>query len=273
MAFDVRQYWNFDDPAASEMAVRELVAGGGLNLDGGGEVAAQLARAFSLRRDCDQCHQILLERWDEAIARGGRPKASYELERGRAFRSSGKADESKPYFEAAAKSEVDDLRIDALHMLAFLVEPAESTAINLRALSEARASTDPLAQRWQGTLCNNLGWTAFDEGRIEDAVGWFEQALAEREKYGVDGPIRIAKWCVARGYREQGRFDEALAIQLELEPSSHDGFVSEELGELFIAMGRAEEAKPHLVKAIQLLEPMFGSDSDRIGRLKSLLDG
>lgn len=270
MGIDVRDYWNFDDPAASEGIFRQLIEDGSLTVNGHLEVWAQIARTHSLRGDCEQCHQILDEKWDHAMAAEGRPMASFQLERGRAFRTGKELDKATPYFKLAAESEVDDLKVDALHMLAIDADTAESLRINLVALEFAQASPNPWAQRWQGTLYNNMGWSCFGVNKFNEALVCFENAVAEREKYGKDGPIRIAKWCVGRCHRALGNLDKAFDIQSELVGPDASGFVYEELGEILFAQGKSDPAKPHFAKAVAMLQDDLGAESERITRLKSL---
>lgn len=270
MGIDVREIWNFDDPVESEQKFREALQTRDFTPNEQLEIWAQIARTFSLRRDRVNCHAILNEHWENAMTAGGRPKACFELEKGRGFRSGGEGLAAVPFFEAAAQSEVDDLRIDAIHMLAIDAEPDEATRLNLVALEQARSSSHPWAQRWQGTLCNNLGWTAFDQGRYDEAIVRFQDALAEREKHGNAGAIRIAKWCLARAYRAKGDLDEAFAMQKALKDAGGDGFVDEELGEILLEKGDAEGAKPYFRAAADKLEGQLGADSERIKRMRSL---
>ncbi|MEI8281614.1 MAG: tetratricopeptide repeat protein, partial [Armatimonadota bacterium] len=225
MGIDVRDYWNFDDPAASEAVFRDLLARGGLSLDEELEVWAQIARTYSLRRDCVMCHQLLDGRWNEAMSAGPRPKACFELEQGRSFRTGKELAKAIPFFELAAESEADDLRVDALHMLAIDADAETSHRIHVQALAIARNSANPWAQRWQGTLLNNMGWAYFGADKFEEALSCFRDALAQREKVGNAGQIRIAKWCVGRCLRALGQFEEALSIQQELKKQGGDGYV------------------------------------------------
>ena len=241
MGIDVRDYWNFDDPAASEAVFRSLLDSSALSRNEELEVWAQVARTFSLRRDCPPCHVVLDDHWDEAMEAGGRPKACFELERGRAFRTGKELDKAIPFFECAAESSDDDLKVDAMHMLAIDADTAESLRINLAALEFAKASTNPWAQRWQGTLYNNMGWSCFGVEKFDEALVCFQDALAQREIYGKPGQIRVAKWCVGRCLRALGRLDEALTIQLALKEEGGDEFVDEELAQLGKLMNKAPE--------------------------------
>jgi tetratricopeptide (TPR) repeat protein len=270
MPIDVREYWNFDDPAASEISFRDLLATGGLDRHDELEVWAQIARTFSLRRDCPQCHALLDEHWNEAIAAGGRPKASFELERGRAYRTGKEIEKAFPFFEQAAQSNEDDLKVDAMHMLAIIAEPQEGIRINSEAISVAKASSSLWAQRWQGTLHNNIAWTYFEQEEYRQALQHFQKALESRIQFNQTSGIRIAKWCVGRCHRAVGNLAEALDIQTSLLYPEADGYVYEELGENLFAQGKGDEAKPHFAKAVELLANELGSDSERIQRMKSL---
>lgn len=270
MAIDVREYWNFDDPAKSETVFRGLLETGNLDEQDTLEVWAQIARTYSLRRECDTCHAILGEKWDDAMVLGGRAKASFELERGRAFRTGKDLSSATPFFESASQSDVDDLRIDAFHMLAIDAEKEEANRLNQLALKQATESPSMFANRWQGTLCNNLGWTAFEAEQYEEAVNYFQRALDERIKYQNDAAIPVAQWCLARGLRAMGRLEEAKAIQMKLVESGNDGYAFEELAEIFSAEGKADDAKPYAKQALVLLQDSYGADSPKVARLKEL---
>ena len=97
----------------------------------------------------------------------------------------------------------------------------------------------------------------------------FQNALVEREKYGQPGPIRIAKWCVARCHRALGNLDEALTMQTELVNGEPSGYIYEELGEILLVQGKVQEAKPHFAKAVEMLSDELGPNSERIKRMNS----
>lgn len=271
MSLDVREFWNFNDPLESEKQFRAILKRKTLSHDEKLEVWAQIARTYSLRSDCPQCHTILDEFWDDAMASGSRAKTCFELERGRAYRSGGDVPKSIPYFQIAAESDEDDLKVDAMHMLAIIAKPGEATAINLEALAFAQASPHPWAQRWQGTLCNNLGWTSFDEGKFEEAVGYFQRALDQRIQYGVESTIDIAKWCLARGYRAMGELDKAFDIQSELASKGHGGMSEEELGEICLAQNDTAKAMSHFQKALADYDTEFGPESKKVEQIRATL--
>jgi tetratricopeptide (TPR) repeat protein len=152
-------------------------------------------------------------------------------------------------------------------MLALVeTDPALQATWTERALAMAEASADPLARRWRASLLNNMGWTRHGEARYDEALDLFDRALAAREERGDIGPIRIARWCVARTLRSLGRVAEALAAQVNLEAeieddieAGPDGFVYEEIAECLVALDRAPEAAPWYGRAYAILneDPWF----------------
>ena len=160
------------------------------------------------------------------------------LERGRVLNSRGEPEDARPLFEwaldEAQKSGFDHLAIDALHMVAIVAAPDEQDELNRRALELAASSDDPRARQWRASLLNNIGWTAFDAGRYDEALTVFEEALDARQAQGKTVEIQVARWCVARTLRTVGRVDEALAIQLSLADEhaaagTSDPYVDEEI--------------------------------------------
>lgn len=229
---DPRPLWDFDDPAAS----------GERFLDAAEQAAepdrtawlTQYVRALGLQEKYDEATKVLDQlRADEAEA------ATYlDLERGRVLNSSGRAEEARPWFEAAARraeaAGLDALHVDALHMVAIVAPREEQHEINGRALAVARASSDQRAQDWDASLLNNIGMTYADAGDFERALTAFDQALVACERIGDPSRTRIARWMVAWSLRNLGRRDEALRIQQELKEEldsigDTDPYVDDEL--------------------------------------------
>jgi tetratricopeptide (TPR) repeat protein len=279
--FDAR--WNYDDPAASEQAFRELLPLAEGSGDEGYhmELLTQIARAEGLQRKFQQAHATL----DIAgKMHTGEPRAHarYMLERGRVFNSQGEIDGARQMFEQALdiaiKGREDFYAVDALHMLAIVAEPDDQLAWNLKALELANSSADERARGWRGSLFNNIGWTYHDQGRYMEALDAFEQALHAREETGDPGPTRITRWCVARALRSLGRVEEALARQQELlqdfaAAGAIDGYVHEELAECLHALGRQAEAQTQFARAYAELAKdswLVASEPERIARLKEL---
>jgi tetratricopeptide (TPR) repeat protein len=269
---DLGKLWDFDQPAVSEERSRAALA------TAGGEDAlvlrTQLARALALRRRFDESAAEL----DQVTPDTPLVRTYLGLERGRLLNSSGHPEDAKPHFlaalEEAEQAGLDHLAADAAHMMA-LVEPGEAQIPwAQRALAIAEASDDPRARRWVGSVTHNLGWTMHDLGRYDEALAYFERALAFREQQGDPELIRIGRWTVARGLRSLGRYDEALVIQQELASTGpEDGYVSEELGELLLALDRPAEAAPRFSQAYELLSKdawLVDAEPDRLRRLAEL---
>jgi tetratricopeptide (TPR) repeat protein len=281
-AMDVSPYWNFADPAASEAAFRKALAGAS-SLDDALSLQTQIARTYSLRSRFAEAHALLDEIEPRLAAAGAEPRVRYLLERGRTFRSAKAPEQARPLFvqadERAHAAGLDALEIDAMHMVA-LVEPGTEAQLdwNRRALVLARASSDPIAQRWEASLANNIGWTLADAGRHEEALASFEIALAARERLGKEDDIRSARWMIARTLRSMNRNDEALAILNRLEQQADaagdpDGYVFEEIAENLLAQKKSDAARPYFAKAWTLLSAdtsLDRPDEARLARLQRL---
>jgi tetratricopeptide (TPR) repeat protein len=278
-ALDVVAMWDFGNPGASEAKFRDLAANADHDAETRAEALTQAARALGLQSRFDEAEAML--RRAEGMVMPGMHRAGVRvlLERGRVLNSSGRKDEARPLFieawEAAREARLDALAVDAAHMVAIVEARDEALAWNERALEVARASDDPAARRWLGSLCNNIGWTYHDAGRFEEALAMFRLALDERQRQGKPGQVLIARWCVARALRSVGRVEEALAGQRQLlaehaAAGTSDGFVHEEIGECLLLLGRAGEAGPHFAAAhgALSLDDLFAkAQPERLARL------
>jgi len=231
--------WNFDDPIASEGRFR--AAADAADLTDRPILLTQLARALGLQGRYDEAARLL-----DSLS-GAEPELQVRvlLERGRVLKSRGAPGEARPLFEdalaAATDAGFEHLAVDALHMVAIVAPPAEQEALNRRALDLAAGADDPRARDWRASLLNNLGWSLFERGDHEAALGLFEDALAARIEQGKPGNIQVARWCIARALRALGRLNEALAIQQALAAEhaaagTTDPYVQDELTELVAAI-------------------------------------
>jgi tetratricopeptide (TPR) repeat protein len=229
---DLRSLWDFDDPAGSERRFREAadVAEGAERV----VLLTQVARALGLQERYDEGHALL----DDLAIGGDLVAAHVSLERGRLLRSAGDPEAARAHFEAAERAAVnardDALRIDALHMVALIADPADRIAVNERALELAARSADPAAREWDASLLTNIGMVHAEAGDWPSALATFEQALAARERIGRPTDVRVARWMVAWALRHLGRTGDALAMQrelkAELDAAGHsDPYVEEEL--------------------------------------------
>jgi tetratricopeptide (TPR) repeat protein len=245
-------------------------------------VLTQLARAEGLLGRYDAAHSTL----DQVLAdlRPELPVARvrYLLERGRVYNSSGQPGRALPLFhdawEAARAAAVDHLAIDAAHMIALCESGAEVGRWNREALDLASRSAEVRARRWRGSILNNMGWSAFQAEDFGLALDLFRQALRAREEDGKPKEIRVARWCVGRALRALHRTSEALQMQQSLAKDlvaagERDGYVSEEIGECLLALGRGAEAAPHFAAAWRELRRdgwLVDHEGARLERLRTL---
>lgn len=278
----IDQLWDYGQPAETEKRFRDLLATLEPASSSYLELLTQIARTQGLQRNFTEAHKTLDEVTAQLATQPVRVRLRYLLERGRTFNSSGQPAEARPLFleawEAAAAAGEDFYAVDAAHMLGIIEPPAEQLVWNEKALALAEKSPDPRAQRWQGSLYNNIGWTYQDLKQDEAALAIFQKALAWRTAQGQTSEIRIAKWCVARILRALNRVEEALAMQQALQQEfvasgDADGYVHEELGECLLLLQQPEQAQPHFAAAYALLSQdpwLVANEKPRLERLQTL---
>lgn len=275
--------WDYSQPAATEQKFREALNAIDPHKESSVylQLLTQIARTYSLRGLFDEAHTLLNDVQQHLSTVEGVEHIRYKLERGRAFNSSGKKTEAqKEFTQAAALAEKlgeDFYLLDALHMLAITAPATEAVTLNEQALLKAENTTDERARGWLGALYNNLGWGYFDMGQYEKALSIFLRALQWREQKQQPYETFLAKWCVARTLRALNRLDEAIKIQLALmeemiESSKPDGYVYEELGELYLLKGE-EIYKMYFDfawKELSTDEWLVKNEAARLQRMKDL---
>lgn len=286
---DLRTLWDFRRPELSEERFREAAQ----TADARGERAyfvealTQLARTHGLQERFDDAHRTL-DLAEGALEPGmDRPRVRLLLERGRTVNSGGDRVASRSYFveayELATAAGEDALALDAAHMLGIVEDGDEQLRWSLAAIDVAEASEDARLRGWLGPLYNNTGWTLLERGDATGALELWEKGLVFRIEAGKPGPIRIARYTVARAQRELGRHAEALAtVQAVLaedaeagSPDDMAGFYHEELAENLHALGRADEARPHFRRAHAVLSKvdwLVESEPERLRRLAELAE-
>ena len=288
----IRTTWDFHNAVASEKSFQVMAD----TLKGDAAAAllvrTQIARAQGLQNRFDDANATLdLVERDLTVLGAPEPatlhlRSRLLIERGRLLNSGGEPTKAKPLFEQslalADSAHVEGLAVDAAHMVAIAAfndsAHAEALQWNERALAMAESSKDPEARRWRGSLLTNMAWSYHDMKQYEKALPLFERAVEERKENSKPIDIREARWAVARCLRSLGRYDEALKEQLALEAegakaNEPDGYVWEELGELYYAKGQKEEAKPWFAKAYKELvsDPYIrNNEAPRLARLKEL---
>jgi len=274
--------WNIEQPVPAEKQFRDAMTAYAPDSPEYAEITTQLARALGLQQKFKEAHALLdaleprLSNLPPVVA------VRVHLERGRLFNSNHEQAKAKPLFEQAwneaRAAHRDYLAVDAAHMMAFVVPPEEQLDWNKKALDYAEASTMPRAKRWLASLYNNVGMAYQDMGKYDDALAAFNRALAERQKMDEPGEIPVARWMIAHVYRLMGRNDEALAEQLSLEKAmlasgDIDGYVYEELAELYLAKGEKKLAKRYFGLAYDELSIdiwLARDEPDRLARMKRL---
>ncbi len=294
---DIDKLWDYAKPAESEKRFREVLARASLSRDRDYalQLRTQIARALGLQ---GKFEEALAEIDAVEMAQGPGEKLGdfvfstgfdlptvrvrCHLERGRVYNSWKQPEKARPLFlkawEIAVEKGIDRHAVDAAHMMAIVVPPAEKDAWNRKAMELAERSSDEKAKRWLGALYNNMGWDAHDRGDFAGALALHEKCLAWHEARDPKSKgARIARWSVAKQLRALGRAEEALARQRALlgeyeALGEEDGFVYEEMGECLLALGKAEEARPWFRKALGKLEAIdwVREDKARIERLRKL---
>ena len=232
MGTDLRDLWDFSDPVGSEQRFRTVAAES--EEPAATRAMTQLARALGLQERYDDAHAVL----DALVATEPESRVRLALERGRLLRSAGDPNPSRPHFDQAAaearETGLEELEVDALHMLALVADEADRLAAHQVALARAREATAPAARDWDASLLNNIGIEHADAGDHRAALTAFRHALASRERIGDDARTRVARWMVAWSLRHLGEVDEAREVQLALRAEldalgEHDPYVDEEL--------------------------------------------
>jgi hypothetical protein len=260
MAIDVNSLWDFGKPDVSEKRLRAA-------LDGASEgdklvLQTQIARTYGLRREFDKAREVLAAVEPALSQASAEVQVRYFLELGRTYCSPVHSQELRTAesverarasylraYELAASARLDYLAVDALHMMPVVdAEPDRQLEWNEKALAYLERSDQPEAKGWEGSLRNNVGYAKRLKGDYEAALSQFQLSRQAHERAGRARNVRIADWMIARTYRDQGRFSEAIAVQLDLERAwdadgEPDHYVFEELEQLYRAIGDETRAQ------------------------------
>ena len=258
MAIDLAPLWDFNRPDVSEQRLREALATA--TEDDALILNTQIARTYGLRKDFARAQELLKSIEKRVLYAGPEARARYALELGRTYvsathvptptssqRSLARASYEQA-LEIAKDARLDDLAIDAIHMMAFVdTTPVDQLKWAQEALQIVEASSQPKAKTWEASIQNNIGYALHQLGRFEEALDHFNKAVAVRQRGANAEALRVAHWMVAWTLRSLGRLDEALEIQLRLERECEaarapDRYVYEELENLYRALGNEGEA-------------------------------
>lgn len=281
MAADIDALWDYNQPAVSETRFRDALKSE--TGDDALELETQIARTFSLRREFVQAHAAL-DAVQRRMTEKTRPavRVRYLLERGRTFRSANESAKARPLFleawQIGDKEKLTLLAIDAAHMMGIIEGGDEAQRWNERAMALAMSSNVPRALRWRGSLANNMGHTERERGNLDAAMKHFQTSLTAFQLTRSGSQIRMAQWQIANVMRLQKRYDEALALQLSIEKdaaeaSEPDGYVFEEIAEIYLTKREPEKAKAYFAKAVETLskDAWFAeNEADRLARMRQL---
>ena len=287
---EINSLWDYNKPGETEQKFLEILPkaekSGDMNYYI--QLLTQLARSQGLQKKFDEAHTNLdkaekLLKENSESANLDTARIRYLLERGRAFNSSGVKDKAKEFFleafEFGKEKSLAGYTIDAAHMMGIAEPLEEGLKWNEKAIRIAEETEDEKAKNWLGSLYNNTGWSLHDIGDYEKALDYFERNVAWNAERNKGEGLRIAKWCVARTYRSLGRTEEALEMQEALLKEitdnnlEQDGYVSEEIGECLLLLGREEESVPYFKEAYEMLSQdiwLRDGEKERLERLKKL---
>ena len=250
------------------------------------EILTQVARTQGLQSKFTLAHQTLDKAQELFPKTSNKAKVRYYLERGRVFNSSKNTEKATPLFEKAWKLaktiNENSLAVDAAHMLAISTESYDvdkSLEWSETAIKFIEQSKDKQTKGWLAMLYNNTAWTYHDLKKdYIKAMMLFKKALKWHTKSGDPHRIHIAKWSIGRCLRSQGKYQEALNLQLERqkelkEKGKLSGYVYEELAENHFALNNKKESTKYFSLAYTELTKdkwFVKNNKERIKRLKEL---
>jgi len=281
--------WNYQHPDSTEIVFTEILNGlqysteSSYDAEYHAELLTQIARAQGLQGKFKEAHATLDSVKNMLTDNMQTAHIRYLLERGRIFNTSGEWEISKPLFKKAyefgTKNNLDLYTIDAIHMMGIVEPPEKQLEWNLKALQIAEETPDQNCKGWLGPLYNNIGWTYHDQENYNEALKYFQKGYEFRTEIGDKEGARIAKWTVGRCYRSLNKIKEALKIQNEINKEIEekdlpkDGYVFEELGELYLIEGNNKLASENFGLAYQELSKdnwIVNNQPERLNRLKKL---
>ncbi len=283
--------WDYQHPDSTEIKFAEILPllkdSPEFTYDAGyhAELLTQIARAQGKQRKFEEAHKTLDQVDSMLTANLKIAKIRCLLERGRVYNSSGNSEKAGTLFleswNYGVDNHLDFHSIDAAHMMG-IVEPLEKQIEwNLKALEVAERTEDQRVKGWVGALYHNVGWTYHDLKEYEKALDLFRKGYEWRKSQYNEQATQIAKWTVGRCLRSLEKYDEALYIQNELlqefeeKQLEQDGYVFEELAELYLIKNNRSEAKKYFKLAYEYLskdEWLQTNEPERLERIKKLCE-
>ncbi|MCD6176247.1 MAG: tetratricopeptide repeat protein [Candidatus Cloacimonetes bacterium] len=283
--------WDYQHPDSTEVIFTEMLKGmkgsaeSSYDAEYHAELLTQIARTQGLQGKFIQAHATLDSVKNMLGENMKTAQIRYLLERGRVFNTSGEWEISKPLFlkayEFGVENGLDIYTLDAAHMMGIVEPPDKQLEWSLKALKIAEETSDTNCKGWLGSLYNNIGWTYHDLKEFDQALSYFQKGYEWRTEIGDENGARIAKWTIGRCLRSLKQNEEALKIQKEIQAVIEekkipdDGYVFEELAELYLLNGNMELAKKNFTLAYEELSKdrwIVKNQPDRLRRLKKLGD-
>jgi len=282
-------FWDYSHPDSTEIVFTEMLKGAKNSSESTyeaeyhAELLTQIARTQGMQGKFKQAHATLDSVRNILTSDMKTANIRYLLERGRVFNTSGEWEVSKPLFlkafEFGSQNGLDIYTLDAAHMMGIVEPPDKQLEWSLKALKIAEETSDTNCKGWLGPLYNNIGWTYHDLTQYELALSYFQKGNDWGTEVGDENRARIAKWTIGRCLRSLKQNDEALKIQKEIASEIEemnlpkDGYVFEELAELYLLIGGKELAKKNFKLAYEELSKdvwLVKNDPTRLNRLKEL---
>jgi len=277
--------WNYNDPEETEKKFRELLPKIKDSNDRSAylQLLTQIARTNSLRMKFDEAHKVLDEAEPQLSDELHLARIRYLLERGRTFRSSMQVEKSRDFFikayELSVENKEDNYAVDAAHMMGIIEPFDEAQRWNELAMKSAENSLNPGVKNWLGSLYNNTAWNYHDNREYDKALNLFEKNVVWHTEKKSGQELIIAKWSVARTLRSLNKIEEAIKMQNDLlkemkeKELEEDGYIYEELGELYLLKDNKEESKKNFAKAYDILSKdiwLAENEKERLERMKAL---
>ena len=276
--------WNYGKPIETERKFREILPLAETANDPSylAQLLTQIARTQSLQGKFDEAHAIL-DRVENMLTPDLKlARVRYLLERGRTFNSSNHQDQAIPLFEEANSIAFSinemDLAVDAIHMIAIAkADPLDQVEWNLKGIEMAK--NYPSASAWLHGLYNNIGESYLLLKDYGNARQYF-QSLAElqRQRDGAADILTVKD--IVKATRLSGNPREAIMIiepvlKKLLDSNDDNGWIREEMAESIFADGEIEKAKPHFLKAFELLSTddyCIRYEAEKLKHLKAMAE-
>ncbi|KAJ3413940.1 hypothetical protein HDV05_007308 [Chytridiales sp. JEL 0842] len=217
-------------------------------------------------------------------------RVAYLMQLGRLQHAQGNAEASVKQLRLAVQisrieprdEDLASNEIESMYLLALAESDVdEKVKRHQEAINIVERSEQKGIKSWSGDLENSLGWIYVDTERFDVGLECFEKAVKAREeelkavvktekdaekrkkkKVQCETKVRMAQWAVGYSLRSLGKLDEALekqqAILAQLEDSTSGAnayaAIHQELALIYNAKAKAELAKRHALKAVEIIE-------------------